>query len=299
MHTQTAGPEHRAAFAPSLQTATGLGLYLLTLAGEVMLGAGVRGLLTYIGALALGGSILPGLGPDQLAWLAALGPLAWSLSALLAPGGGFLWRRRRGARRPTADELLAIEDGIRLLEAAGAASLDRRDIYILDDPLPLAFAYGRIVVLSRGLIDSDDLPAALAHELGHLASLDGRLTEALDRMVLWGGASCETGRSTDRQQVAPPPGGLLLTAARWTLRLAGGSCTQRMLRPLWSAYWRRREYAADAHAVRLGQAADLARHLQAFQLAFDPPRDRLLDTTEHPPVALRIDRLLAGVGGPK
>ena len=53
MHAQTeSAPEHRAHFASRLHIANGLGLYLLTLAGEAMLGAGARWLLTYLGASA-------------------------------------------------------------------------------------------------------------------------------------------------------------------------------------------------------------------------------------------------------
>ena len=50
MHAQAESvPEHRAHFASSLHVANGLNLYLLTLAGEAMLGAGVRWLLRAAG----------------------------------------------------------------------------------------------------------------------------------------------------------------------------------------------------------------------------------------------------------
>jgi len=39
-------------------------------------------------------------------------------------------------------------------------------------------------MLSRGLLESDHLPAVLAHELGHLATPDGKLTAAINRIVL-------------------------------------------------------------------------------------------------------------------
>ena len=116
MHTQTASAsEHRARLASSLHVASGLGLYLLTLTGEVVLGASVRWLLTYLGALALGAIVPLGPGAGQLAWLAAFLPLAWSLLALALPGRGFLWTRRVGARRPSAEETMTIDDARRLL----------------------------------------------------------------------------------------------------------------------------------------------------------------------------------------
>ena len=55
-----------------------------------------------------------------------------------------------------------------------------------------------------------------------------------------------------------------------------------------------REYAADAYAASLGQAEDLARYLSDNELPFDLPQPRLpFNRAEHPPVAMRIERLLA------
>jgi Zn-dependent protease with chaperone function len=80
---------------------------------------------------------------------------------------------------------------------------------------------------------------------------------------------------------------------RWTLRLAGGSVAQRLLSPLWAAHWRAREYAADAYAAALGQAEDLAGYLADQEQPFDAPQPGLLfNLGEHPPVALRIERLV-------
>jgi len=90
--------------------------------------------------------------------------------------------------------------------------------------------------------------------------------------------------------------GILTGLIRLILRLAGGGCAARLLAPLWSAYWRSREYAADAYAASLGQGEDLARHLADFEQSFDFPRRRFpLDLAEHPPVALRIERLTSRV----
>ena len=169
---------------------------------------------------------------------------------------------------------------------------------VLDDPLPGAAVGGRALVLSRGLLETDSLAAVLAHELGHANTLDGRLTEALDRLRLWGDPLvpphvAEPGRREVPIE-EPARGNLLLGLARWVLRLAGGGCAEAALRPLWAAYWRHREYTADAYAARLGQAEDLVRYLADNELPFDPPhRRRLFDRLEHPPVAHRIERLTA------
>ena len=39
-------------------------------------------------------------------------------------------------------------------------------------------------MLSRGLLESEYLPAVLAHELGHLHSSDGKLTAAINRLII-------------------------------------------------------------------------------------------------------------------
>jgi Zn-dependent protease with chaperone function len=297
MHTQTAGTtELRAGIASRLHAAAGLGLYLLTLAGEVVLGAGVRWLLTYLGAAALGAFVPLGLGAEQLALLAALLPLAWSVLGLLLPGRGLVWTRRIGARRPSAEEAGLIDDAQRLLRAVDSSLPEAHAVYLLDDPLPAGAARGRSVVLSRGLLDADSVAPVLAHELGHIRSLDGRLTEALDRLQLWG----HPARSADPPTEAPgrPPDekrrGALAGLIRLAILLAAGGCAAVLLAPLWAAYWRSREYAADAYAASLGQGEDLARHLADFEQAIDLPRRRFpFDLAEHPPVAHRIDRLTA------
>lgn len=280
----------------ALSAATGLLLYGLTFLGEGMLGAAARWLLAWPLA-AIAGAIFP-LGPSagQVAWLAALAPLAWSLTALVLPGRGRLWARRLGARRPSTEELPAIEDARAILGAADPGLPEPR-AYVLDDPLPAAATRGGVVVLSRGLLESDATPAVYAHELGHLCSLDARLTEALDRLELWGDplSPVEPERGVEAAPVpAEPPRGILLGALRWLVRLAGGGSAEALLRPLWSAYWRHREYAADAHVVALGLGEDLARYLADHELPFDPPQRRLLlNRAEHPPVAFRIERLRA------
>jgi Zn-dependent protease with chaperone function len=297
MHTQAESDRRdRRRPASVLSAATGLLLYLLTLLGEAMLGAGPRWLLTWLGAATAGAIVPLGLSAEQLAWIAALAPLAWSLLGLIWPGRGWLWTRRIGARRPTADEALAISDARAMLHAIDPG-LTEAGVCVLDDPLPAGAARGSTVLLSRGLLESDSVPAVMAHELGHVASLDARLTEALERLELWGDPLGPP--EPQRGVEAPPPAeqrsaGFLLGLARWALCLAGGGCVEVVLRPLWCAYWRRREYAADAYAAALGQAVDLARHLAEQELPFDPPQRRLLlNRAEHPPVALRIERLLA------
>lgn len=301
MHTQTESVEHRFTSTRSvLAVIAALTLYLLTLTGEVMLGASVRWLLVYLGAAIVGAIVPLGLSAEALALVAALAPILWSLLGLVVPGHGRVWGRRIGARRPTAEEAASIDDALELLRAANPSLRGPGSLYVLDELLPAAAVRGHTLILSRGLVESDSLAAVLAHELGHADTLDGRLTEALERLTLWNDplGPVRPERGGDRFDYVAAEGGLLLAFARWTLRLAGGSVVQQLLKPLWAAHWRAREYAADAYAASLGQAEDLARHLTEQEQPFDTPQRRsLFNGAEHPPVAHRVERLLASSGG--
>jgi Zn-dependent protease with chaperone function len=197
----------------------------------------------------------------------------------------------------SSHEREAVDAALELLRCHQPRLDHRSHVYVLDDPLPDAAVRGRALILTRALIESESLPAVLAHELAHAGSLDGRLTEALRRLVL-----CADPLGPPRRRGGPPlapefePGperSLPWSGLRLVCRLAGGGVAEQLLAPLWSAYWRSREYAADAYAARLGQAEDLARHLGDFEQPFDAPQPGLLfKPVEHPPVAHRIERLL-------
>ncbi|MGA8744525.1 MAG: M48 family metalloprotease [Solirubrobacterales bacterium] len=300
MHAQTETAQvHRRSRTFPVGAASGLALYLLTLSGEAMLGLPVRWLLAYLGAAIVGVFIPLGLSADLLAWIAALTPIAWSVAGLLRPGRGWVWGRRLGARRPSTAEAEALAEAMELLRGSDPTLPDPAAWLVLDQPLPSAAVRGTTVLASRALIESESLAAVLAHELGHADSLDGRLTEALSRLALWGDplapARPESGGEGGVQRSEEPRGALLWGLIRWALRLAGGSFAQGLLGPLWDAYWRSREYAADAYAASLGQGEDLARHLADCEQPFDGPQPGLLfKAASHPPVALRIERLQEG-----
>ena len=145
-------------------------------------------------------------------------------------------------------------------------------------------------MLSRPLIDFDSLPAVLAHELGHLNTLDGRLTAALDRLCLLDDPLADR----DDDLSGEPQASFLWSAMRWTIRLAAGGTARLLLAPLWAAFWRSREYAADRYAAALGYGEDLAEHLADFEQPLDLAGPTLpFNRSEHPPIALRIERLRA------
>src|SRR4051794_40956764 len=175
MHTQTDGsaPRGPTAVASLFPAALGLGLYLLTLAVEAVLGAGTRWLLIYLGAGAAGAIVPLGLSAEELAWVTAVAPLAYSVLGLVLPGRGRIWGMRIGSRRPSAEEAELLSAALELLQTADPSLPSAPPIYILDDPLPTAHVRGRALILSSGLLEIASLPAVLAHELGHARSLDG------------------------------------------------------------------------------------------------------------------------------
>jgi Zn-dependent protease with chaperone function len=294
MHSQaeSRSRSHLAATAPSLHTAAGLGLYLLTLSVEAVLGASLRWLLVFLGAATVGLLLPLRLSAETVAWIAAVAPLLHSSAAFALPSRGWFWRRRLGARRPSANEAELIEDALSLLQLAAIDS--RLAIYVLDNPLPSAAVRGRALVLTRQLVESDGLPAVLAHELGHLHSLDGRLTDALQRLRLLDLPLSPVPQSGGESAGSAPAGqpSLLRMLFRALLRLAAGGAGERLLAPAWAAHWRSREHAADAYAAALGQAEDLAQHLADLHLPLDGPRAaRPFNRSQHPPVAHRIERL--------
>jgi Zn-dependent protease with chaperone function len=242
--------------------------------------------------------------------LLAFAPTAWSMLALITPlGSGWWWRTRAGGRDPSTRERAVYEDAIELLQAHASALLVRpASWFVLDTPQPDAGVCGNSLMLSRGLLESEDLPAVLAHELGHLATPDGRLTAALNRLVIFSSslhpAEEEHQRREPREdEVRPrePRDDLdrswfaILDVARVLAKAAccaRGGLGLRIAGPILARYWRQREYAADQYAANLGQADELADFLEIHSLIHDHPVPFIwLTEHTHPPTELRIDRL--------
>ena len=246
-------------------------------------------------------------------------PTLWSMLALIRPiGGAWWWRTRAGAREPSSREQLVYQDAVELLQANTDEPLPLpRRWFVLDNPQPDAAACGDTLMLSRGLLETDHLPAVLSHELGHLGSPDGRLTAAINRLVIFsnpfGSAIDQNGERqaplrhtgarlrytprepTDRFDLEPA----IIQTALLYLRvlflislLAKGGLGLSLTRPLWGRYWRAREYKADEYAASLGQAEELADFLEIHALIHDHPLPFLwLTDHTHPPTELRIDKL--------
>jgi Zn-dependent protease with chaperone function len=250
-----------------------LALYAGTFAIQLACAA-IRGLIAYpllwLILTIAGRSTAPA---HTLAWVAAYGPLAVSLAALILPVGGWLWMQQTGGRTPSERERLIYDDALAVLGHADPHLRPPRRWFVLDEPATNAAVYADTLMLTRGLLESGQLEPVLAHELGHLNSSDARLTAALHRLTT-------------------PPRRQLPFPLRSIGFLASGALGAWITRTPWAAYWRQREYAADAYAANLGQGQALARFLDTNALANDLPIPFLwLTEHTHPATEHRIDRL--------
>lgn len=233
----------------------------------------------------------------------ALIPTGWAVFALITPlGGGWWWMSNMGGREPSERERAAYHDALQILQAHATVPLRLPSVwFVVDEPQPDAAVCGDALMLSRGLLENEFLPAVLAHELGHLATSDGKLTAAINRLII--NPLPRMRKKPERQGNLVILGGsnLLLTvtlfgATLWLTRLivrfARGGLGLRYFGALWGSYWREREYTADQYAATLGQADELADFLEVHALMHDHPIPFIwLTEHTHPPSELRIDRL--------
>jgi len=242
---------------------------------------------------------------DSLVELALI-PTGWSILALITPfGGGWWWLNNMGGRPPSEREQAAYQDAVQLLEGYATGPLRLPSMwFVTDEPQPDAAVCGDTLMLSRGLLENDYLPAVLAHELGHLATSDGKLTAALNRLIInplpkvreKQRQQREHGRvmvvGGDRLLLTVTVFGALLWVLRLVIRFARGGLGLWFFGPVWGSYWREREYTADQYAALLGQAEELADFLEVHALIHDHPVPFIwLTEHTHPPTELRIDRL--------
>ena len=245
----------------------------------------------------------------------ALLPTLWSVIALVtAIGGGWWWKQSCGGRRPSERERLAYEDAIELLQALSGEALEvPRSWFVLDVPQPDAGVCGDALLLSRGLFESEQLPAVLAHELGHLRSGDGRVTAALNRLVInplprrKGEEPLETRSQNDA------PGSLViehrivlaifgLRAIGWLVRkvvaLARGGAGLRLSGPCGLPTGASASTAPMPTRRASVRGDELADFLEIHALIHDHPVPFIwLTEHTHPPTELRVERLRAAALG--
>ncbi len=234
----------------------------------------------------------------------ALVPTAWAIFALVTPlGGGWWWSQNLGGREPSERERIAYRDAVELLLAHATGPVRLPSLwFVVDIPQPDAAVCGETLMLSRGVLESDFLPAVLAHELGHLNTSDGKLTAAINRLII---NPLPLRRQPKQPRDMPPmiiPAnqvllgitfiGALIWLLRRAVRFAKGGLALTILAPFWGSYWREREYIADEYAAALGQADELADFLEVHALIHDHPVPLIwLTEHTHPPTELRVDKL--------
>lgn len=218
--------------------------------------------------------------------LLALIPSAWSIIALATPAGGWLWKRRMGGRKPSSREQQLYQGAVEMLQRSSRIPLVLPASWFVLDTSELDGAVCReTLMLSSGLLETGYLPAVLAHQLGHLASPDGRLAAAANWLGLW---------TPDTEPPATLPLPRITRLICWTSRRprlpdCGARGIYKSVR--WAHYWQTREYQADRYAASLGQADQLAEFLENHDLIHDPMPLRWPSENTCPSAAPRIQRL--------
>lgn len=283
-----------------------LGLYAATLALEYVVTCWRMFVILMFSALIL----VLSRGHENLTGLVILAytiPI-WSMIALSRTvgwiGTGPWWRTRVGGREPSTRERSAYNDAMLMLEQQAPEQLRTpKDWFVLDLPEPEAAVCGQSLMLTSGMLKSPYLPAALAHELGHLAGWDARLTAAINRLIIHPLKEPRPDQERYEKQSAIMMGddpvtqtvvvvGMISSIIRGALRWCRGGLGLWLLKPFWGRHWREMEYQADQYAAMLGQGDELADFLEINSLAFDQPVPfTWMAAVTHPPSELRIDRL--------
>jgi len=231
----------------------------------------------------------------------------------------------RELRREESPQLFNVVEEMQL--AAGLPGLPR--VYLIDDPAPNAFAFGRkpeqaAVAVTTGLLyrlNRDELQGVIAHEIGHIKNRDAQfmmlaavmlgsialLAEIIWRSMRYGGRARGRARSRGGGQAQ-----LIILVVALIFAVLGPLLAQL----LYFACSRKREYLADASGAQFtrypeGLAAALEKIAQAAApvsfankvnapmfivnpLAADADTSSIFST--HPPLAQRI-RILRSMTG--
>jgi Zn-dependent protease with chaperone function len=265
--------------------APGVLLYAATLAGQ-LLAAFARGLIATICLEFI--SWISGwpIPVEPIALAIAFGPLAVSLLCLLAPPlmapiNGRWWEMTTGGRPPEQDEQEAFDTAITQLQEIDPNLRPPRHWFVAEEPGHNAAAYAASLRVDRGLLESPYAAAVIAHELGHLKSGDGKLTSALNLLLLL---------PMDTPAIRP----LRTLPFRGLFWIASGQAVLWFTGNAWEMYWRSREFAADQYAARLGQGPALATSLEQTSLPYERSIQRMrFSRASHPYTKPRIAKLRA------
>ena len=266
----------------------GVVLYLVTLAWDAVTAGLARVAIGYVffGVLSL--FVTLPVGVSTLAFAVAAIPTFYSLTGVLAPGPGILWQWMVGGRNPIGRDVERVEDALEVLSEQAGGDVGEARFHVIDGEILEEGVRGQSIFLSTELVYSEYLVAVLAHAMGHLRSWDGRLTEGLHRLSLWGDVLAPVAGEPDRT-LGEKTALAWLRVVAW---VAGGGVARVSLGPIWACYWRWQEYRADEYAVSLGQRDALRECLEVHGMAVERvPRGVSRLFADHPPVAYRVERL--------
>ncbi len=267
---------------------SGLAVYAIVVAGQ-LIAAFCRALVFYL-PLRLVAVIAGWSGgtAEDLTLVVAFLPLAWSLVGLFVPAEGWLIQQRYRGRSASARETAAYTDALQAIHATDPDAPAPRSWFVVDQREFGAAVLGDTLMIERETFHDGTLEATIAHELGHLAHRDGRITVALIRVTFLAG----------HLEGRPAGPGLFPGLARAVNCVASGALSMRLLTPMWGGYFRDREYHADLYAARLGYARELIDYFEGVAGYDQPVAFAWMKSHTHPPTGLRIDRLQAYLAHP-
>jgi hypothetical protein len=232
------------------------------------------------------------------------GPVIWSYLNLIGLRGGY----RATAWSLGARTMSEREKEVYLRALAHIRSTAHRNfiapthVFVLDGLEERAFTIGTTLYIGRMPLHpakgGRHLTALLAHELGVINSIDGKLVLALRRLVippfyLLSYAMRQIAPGNFSLSFSQGAGGYVFGVTAWVLTimlaLAGGGIGELILYPLWVSYWRESVYRADLWAAECGLAQPLIDYLENHEV-FDIAVPYFF--TPQPYVELRIDRLM-------
>jgi hypothetical protein len=232
------------------------------------------------------------------------GPVIWSYLNLIGLRGGYratAWSL--GARVMSERETQVYMQALTLIRTSAQRNfIAPTHVFVLDGLEERAFTIGTTLYIGRMPLHpakgGRHLTALLAHELGLINSIDGKLVLALRRLVipplyLLSYAMRQIAPGNFSLSFSQGAGGYVFGVTAWVLTimlaLAGGGIGELVLYPLWVSYWRDSVYRADRWVAECGLAQPLIDYLENHEV-FDIAVPYFF--TPQPYVELRIDRLM-------
>lgn len=136
-----------------------------------------------------------------------------------------------GAREPIGEEIVRLVNELRRIQNRTSEDIQAPDGWrVFNRPFPSSFTLGDVIFISRPMINSSYLGAALAYELARLQQGDGRMRLALNQLS-----------AQDDKENFP-------------------------YQSEWVEYWRQQVFKADEFVAHLGLAGELIEYLRQFEM---------------------------------